>query len=560
MNIGELYAGLNALDVALVKRNPDGTFAGLKEGSETLGIPTVITNPLTGRIEKLDTGAGKEIALPGLKLQAIKGVEILDFANAGFLPASTAFSGAGTYASAGRLAVQSTGEIRHNPTGWSDGSPCIEFTPNADTAEFRLYFDNTTGFKALDFNDTNGIALEFEVLGVDTSKTNFSVGMEFSNDAANAFPSNKAGLGWWRNDSPGTAQSKENAGRKYYRFRFDSLATDIKCGTFPGYGYTANAGGTGADWTKPVNYLRLTVNKFAGQTVRFKRLLRGGWSTPCLIIGTDNAGPEPLVTLAAPLFAKNRVAGYANQYWDQLDISPAALDRFKRLYAAGWEIDGNDVVDRPLGDAVLDQPTMASAIATTKSRCLASGWVRGSRVWVANNNSTSYLMIRELQAAGYVANRNGIGEGRYCFPEGGIPDPFRLPSPSCDSKTLADIQPMIDRCEEYGATMWLYFHNTWAKAQIDADRTNNITGTAGAPIAVNAGETAAQYRARALALGTAIGTATVAYMDARIGSTASLCIWFEDLSDIINYVGTRQKAGGLITLTPTEWAHEVGLL
>lgn len=206
MNIGELYAGLNALDVALVKRNPDGTFAGLKEGSETLGIPTVITNPLTGRIEKLDTGAGKEIALPGLKLQAIKGVEILDFANAGFLPASTAFSGAGTYASAGRLAVQSTGEIRHNPTGWSDGSPCIEFTPNADTAEFRLYFDNTTGFKALDFNDTNGIALEFEVLGVDTSKTNFSVGMEFSNDAANAFPSNKAGLGWWRNDSPGTAR------------------------------------------------------------------------------------------------------------------------------------------------------------------------------------------------------------------------------------------------------------------------------------------------------------------------------------------------------------------
>jgi len=521
---------------------------------------TSITNSVTGRIEKLDAGSEKEIALPGVKLQAVKGVEILNFADSGFLGAATSFTGAGTYLSAGRLAVQSSGEIRHNPSGWYDGSSCVEFTPNSDTAEFRLYFDNTTGFKALDFNDTNGIALEFEILGVDTSKTNFSVAMEFSNDAANAFPSNKAGFGWWRTDSTETAQRKEVAGRKYYRFRFDSLATDIKCGPFPGYPYSPTVGGTGADWTKPVNFLRFTVNKLSGQTVRFKRLLRGGWSMPCLIIGTDTAGPEPLVTLAAPLFAKNRVAAYANQYWEQLDISPAALDRYKRLYAAGWELDGNDVVDRPLGDTVLDKATMASAITTTKARCLAAGWVRGSRVWIANNNSTSYLMIRELQAAGYVANRNGIAEGRYCFPEGGIPDPYRLPSPSADSKFLTDIQPMIDRCIEYGATMWLYFHNTWSKAQIDTDRTNNITGTAGAPIAVNAGETAAAYRARALALGTAIGTATVAYMDARIGSTASLCIWFEDLSDIINYVGTRQKAGDLITLTPTEWAHEVGLL
>ena len=50
MDFGQLYAGLNALDVAMVKRNPDGTFAGLKEGSETLGIPTVKVNPVTGEI------------------------------------------------------------------------------------------------------------------------------------------------------------------------------------------------------------------------------------------------------------------------------------------------------------------------------------------------------------------------------------------------------------------------------------------------------------------------------------------------------------------------------
>lgn len=51
MDFGQLYAGLNALDVAMVKRNPDGTFAGLKEGSETLGIPTVKVNPVTEMLE-----------------------------------------------------------------------------------------------------------------------------------------------------------------------------------------------------------------------------------------------------------------------------------------------------------------------------------------------------------------------------------------------------------------------------------------------------------------------------------------------------------------------------
>lgn len=48
MDLGELYAGLNALDVAMVKRNPDGSFAGLKEGSETLGVVTTKVDPVTG--------------------------------------------------------------------------------------------------------------------------------------------------------------------------------------------------------------------------------------------------------------------------------------------------------------------------------------------------------------------------------------------------------------------------------------------------------------------------------------------------------------------------------
>lgn len=500
------------------------------------------------------------------KVHSVKGKQILDFADPTFLASGASFSGAGSYLSAGRVAVQSTGTLVNNPTGWHDGTPCLEFTPNADTAEFRFYFDGALGAglpnSPMNFNDVNGIAMDFDITGVDTTKSNFSIGMEFSTDATSLFPSNKAGFSWFINNSASTATYKEFKGRKYYRFRFDSTTTDAKCSQFPGYGLSAVLSGTGADYTAPIKFIRMTLTKFSGKTIKFKRLLRGGYSTPCIIMGTDNAGPLSLDTLVAPLVAKNAVGFYANQYWAELDASSgAALERFNRLYDAGWELNGNDVIDRPLGATVLDQPTMASAIQTTRTRQIAEGWQEGCRVWVANNNSTSYLMIQELQAAGYVANRNGTEEGRYVFPEGGVPDAFRMPSPSCDGKFLADIQPMIDRCVEYGATMWLYFHNTWSKAQIDSDRTNNVTGTVGAPIAVNAGETPAAYRARAVALGTAVGTATVTYLDSKIGSSgAALAIFYEDLQPIIEYIGTQERAGVLVSRRPSDWCRDVGLL
>lgn len=51
MDTGVLYAALNALDMVQVKRKPNGTFDGLREGSETLPVVTAVTNNLTGLIE-----------------------------------------------------------------------------------------------------------------------------------------------------------------------------------------------------------------------------------------------------------------------------------------------------------------------------------------------------------------------------------------------------------------------------------------------------------------------------------------------------------------------------
>ena len=51
MDTGTLYAALNALDMVQVKRTPNGSFDGLREGSETLPVVTAVTNNLTGLIE-----------------------------------------------------------------------------------------------------------------------------------------------------------------------------------------------------------------------------------------------------------------------------------------------------------------------------------------------------------------------------------------------------------------------------------------------------------------------------------------------------------------------------
>lgn len=502
------------------------------------------------------------------KVFSIKGETILDFGASDFLPSGASFSGPGSYGSAGRIAVQSTGVVTHNPTGWHDGTPCLEFVPGTNTTcELRLHLDNANtneGHALLNFNDPNGVALDYSIEGVNTDQTNISINLEFSdvtqNPASGLFPANKASFPIFNNDSSGAAQYREFAGRKYTRFRFDSTATDAKCGNWPGKAYKPNASGTGSDYAKPVNYLRFTFNKFMGQTIKLKRLMLGGFSTACVVLMTDNATPDTLSQFVAPLIAKHQIEMAANNAVATFQASAKALERFKRFYAAGWEINGNDVIDRALGATITDQPTMQAAIADTLAYQASQGWYEGSKVWIANNNSSSYLMQSELALAGYVANRNGASEGRYCFPEGGMPERYLIPGNSIDNGTLATIQPLIDRCEEYGATIWLYFHNVLSKAQIDADRTNNIMAVSGAPVAVTGGQTVSQYRAAAVALGNAVGNATVTYLDQRVGTGYATALWFEDLKQIIDYIGARQAAGALVTRTPSNWARDVNLL
>ena len=72
MDTGALYAALNALDMVQVKRTPNGTFDGLREGSETLPVVTATINDLTGGIE---LSAGGQ--LPGVDLMLAQQLAIV---------------------------------------------------------------------------------------------------------------------------------------------------------------------------------------------------------------------------------------------------------------------------------------------------------------------------------------------------------------------------------------------------------------------------------------------------------------------------------------------------
>jgi len=62
MDLGDLYNGLNALDVPLITRTPGGEFTGLREGSEQLPIVTAETD-LSGVNAILKSGDKNALSL-----------------------------------------------------------------------------------------------------------------------------------------------------------------------------------------------------------------------------------------------------------------------------------------------------------------------------------------------------------------------------------------------------------------------------------------------------------------------------------------------------------------
>lgn len=87
MDMGELYGGLNALDVAFVTRDANGVVTGIREGKEVIPVVLGKTNPLTGGIDL--TAGGEVIELGGGTPEQIG---FIDYLKVGFAGDSIALS------------------------------------------------------------------------------------------------------------------------------------------------------------------------------------------------------------------------------------------------------------------------------------------------------------------------------------------------------------------------------------------------------------------------------------------------------------------------------------
>lgn len=450
--------------------------------------------------------------------------------NANVSPGIDVFAfGTGTPTS---TATQSSCTATKNATGWTDGTPCLDIVPNNDGfCEYRMYWDANN---SIDLNDDDGFAIEFLVPDM-ADKNSPSLSIDISSSATStSAPANRTSWKIYQGD----AKPCVYHGRLYQRIRFDIAATDAKYGLYSGS--APSVSGTGYSKVNKANWMRFTFNtQCGGKTFKFKRLVRGGRARPTLIIGTDAAAFHPLGQLLGAYFAKRGWGGYINQYvgggngWQDLQKS---RDTMNLLYDSGWDVNLNDLEDRPLGTVVTDQTVMAAAVSGTISAQRAMGWLRGSNIWVANNNDYSSLMIQELESAGVVLNRAGGNEGRYVFCEGGITNPYRIPSTNIDQKTTAQITTMIDRCDEYGATMWLYFHNVFSRQRCIDDGQVDPT----------------PYTPSAYA---ALGGATATYCASR--GIDKYCIWWEELSAALDYITATYPH--MRVMTPSAWAQENGL-
>lgn len=428
------------------------------------------------------------------------------------------------------LATQNTCTATLNPTGWHDGTGCLELTGDAEDAawtECRIYFDSG---KRFNLNSGDGFAIEFEIPDVSDITTNSGFSIEIGHGATSTTPPadrTAFGLLTQQNSMP-----IHQRGVRYMRFRWDITAAEAKAGPYPGY--APQVTGAGASQYRPVNWIRFTWQNFPGRKFKIKRIVSGGKTQPCIVLMTDSvqgmhtthAGPSMVSRGIAPSMV---LADTILQYAGLREITNG-------WYRALGDIIPNDVQDRNLVSAGLTEDQIYDMLVECDNRLLTYGWLRGRKIYSYNNNAYNNACVAALQRAGYRMARAGSVDGRYVFAEGGVTDPYRIPAVGVDGKNAADIITIIDRVIEYGATCWMYYHQPFPKAKIVAD----------GQTAVTEGQTPQQYAAVNPTYCTANGI-------------NSGTIWTEEFDAAMAHLGQKVGEQKIVTLTPSQWCAAVGL-
>jgi len=497
----------------------DGNVLGFDHGTRTQYLATVETNPLTGGIgieaagvQALDTraiNAGGVLASPG--------TTVLDFSLGSSIATSTA--------------TQSSCTATWNPTGWSDGSGCLEIVPNSDAfSEFRMYFD---AIKQFDLWSDDGYAIEWEMPNIEDKAANPGAAFTIGTGATStSTPANTRAVKLF-SQATGTVYF---SGKRYDRHRWDYDATDAKAGVWPGYA----PGSTGAGVTKAntINWCRFEFTKYGGKTIKIRRVVRGGRARPCIVMATDAAAFYPLAELVNAYMVKLGWKWSINQYFgggNGVDDLVASQSVIRAVYASGSDYNINDLQDRNLATAGLTQQQIYEMAVQCLAKANGYGWRRGQNIHIYNNNGYNDAVVAGLQQAGVVAGRAGITDGRFVFPEGGIVNPMRIPAAGWDQLTTAQMTAQVDRLIEYGASQWVYWHNVYSTARV-ADDGQTAVGAS----------TPSTYAA-----------SNASYCTPR--GINNLTVWWEELKGALDHIKTKEMAGQIDVMSPSQWCLAHGL-
>jgi hypothetical protein len=212
------------------------------------------------------------------------------------------------------------------------------------------------------------------------------------------------------------------------------------------------------------------------------------------------------------------------------------LQHTNAMYNAGNDFIPNDLIDRNIVADGMTEDQIYAMLVENKARVEGHGWKRASAFYVYNNNAYNQAAVNALTRAGYKCARAGTTDGYMMFVEGGMNNPFRLPSYGFDGKELAEFQTMLTRVIEYQAGVIIYFHNPYRKSKIVYD---------GQP-AVTAGETPSQWC-----------VANAAYCTANAIGGGS--IWYENLEEMVALLASKVASKEIVVLSPSEWMQAAGL-
>lgn len=429
------------------------------------------------------------------------------------------------------LSTQNTCTAVLNPTGWHDGTGCLELTGNPGSEGFtecRIYFDAGKQFR---LESGDGFAVELEIPDLSDITTNSSFSVELGVGATStATPANRTE---YRLLVQQNAQPIRQKGRRYLRFRWDLGSTEATAGPYPGYAPVVT--GNGITQYGVCNWLRFTWGNMTGKTFKIKRIVSGGRAQPCIVLMTDSVQGAH-IEHAGPSLVSRGIAP-SMVLADTVEQFPGLRRIHEAWYTRGrGDIIPNDVIDRNLVVAGVPEQEIYDMLVECDRRLLKYGWTRARKIYSYNNNAYNNACISALQRAGYRAARAGSVDGRYVFTEGGVGDPYRIPAVGIDGKNAADIITIIDRTIQYGATLWMYYHQPYSKAKIVAD----------GQTAVSAGQTPQQY-------------ATVNPSYCAANGINSGTIWTEEFDAAMEYLAQKVSEQKIITMTPSQWCNAVGL-